>query len=435
VIFKYYFIKVTPMTKFSFAALFLFVSVLAYGEETLVRSAVIDSALEKNLAYRAAQEDSRSSYYRYMSSWGTYLPTLDLGYRYTDSRSQGNDLGYENAYTAEAGINIFHGFRYYSNNRALRANYKATLEDEHSVRLITKRDTSLAFQSALRSLYIRETASASLENAELVLNEAKLRVKLGSMSNLDLYRAQADREKAYSDFLDAELSHLNVLQEVSRLSGISVSIDVKLVDDAPDFFLEEEAKYIDAALKYNTAIAKGCYVSKAADHTLNENRGSFLPSLSAFARTGWYEPENTTEYNANSIGVNATWNVFSGFSNFYQTLSASKSRNSARLNAANSRNDVLHGITIAYRRADVNDKKLHSAQAYVKAAEEAYNATQEMFRLGRAALRDVIDSRITLQDAQAQFAEAEYQLAASHEELEYLIGGSEPRESYTESCE
>jgi outer membrane protein TolC len=423
------------MTKFSFAALFLLVSVLAYGEETLVRSAVIDSALEKNLAYRAAQEDSRSSYYRYMSSWGTYLPSLDLDYRYSDTRRAGTDLGYTNSYTAEAGINIFHGFRYYSNNRALRASYKAALEDEHSVRLTTKRDTSLAFQNALRSLYIREAAASSLENAELVLNEAKLRVRLGSMSSLDLYRAQADREKAYSDFLDAELNHLNVLQEISRLSGISISKDVMLIDDAPDFFLEEEAKYIDAALKYNTAIAKGCYLSKAADHTLNENRGSFLPSLSAFANTSWNEQEDNTKYNTNSIGVNATWNVFLGFSNFYQTLSASKSRNSARLNAANSRNDILHSITISYRRADVNNKKLQSAQAYVKAAEEAYNATQEMFRLGRAALKDVIDTRITLQDAQSQFAEAEYQLAASHEELEYLIGGSEPRESYTENCE
>jgi outer membrane protein TolC len=409
--------------------------VLAYGEETLVRSAVIDSALEKNLTYRAAREDSRSSYYRYMSSWGSYLPSLDLGYHYSDGRSRGNDLGYENSYTAEAGINIFHGFRYYSNNRALRANYRAALEDEHAVRLITKRDTSLAFQSAMRSLHVREAAASSLENAEIVLNEAKLRVRLGSMSSLDLYRAQADREKAYSDFLDAELNHLNVLQEMSRLSGISITKDIMLVDDAPDFFLGEEAEYIDAALKYNTSIAKGCYLSKAADHALNENRGTFLPSLSAFANTSWNEQENNTKYNANSIGINASWNVFSGFSNLYQTLSASKSRNSARLNAANSRNDVLHSITIAYRRADVNDKKLQSAQAYVKAAEEAYNATQEMFRLGRVALKDVIDTRITLQDAQSQFAEAEYQLAASHEELEYLIGGSEPRESYTENCE
>jgi outer membrane protein TolC len=95
----------------------------------------------------------------------------------------------------------------------------------------------------------------------------------------------------------------------------------------------------------------------------------------------------------------------------------------------------MHSITIAYRRADVNDKKLKSATAYVKAAEEAYNVTREMFRLGRSALKDVVDARTSLQDAQSQLAEAEYQLVASFEELEYLTGGSGPRESYTESCE
>jgi outer membrane protein TolC len=423
------------MAKFSFALFFLF-SAAVYGEETLLRSAVIDSALSKNLAYRAAQEESRSSYYKYMASWGTYLPSLDLGYRYSDTNSANAlNSASQSSYTAEASINIFHGFRYYMNNRALRSNYRGALEDELGIRLSTKRDTSLAFQNALRSLYLLKTAGTSLENAELVLNEAKMRVKLGSLSNLDLYRAQADREKAYSDYLDAELNHLNILQEISRLSGLTISKDVKLVDDAPAFRLKEEPAYIEDALKYNTAIAKGCYLSKAADYAYNENRGSFLPSLSASAGTGWYEPERGSDYNSNYIGITATWNIFSGFSNFYQALSASKSRNSTRLNAVNTRNDVMHNITIAFRRAEVNDKKLKSSNAYVKAAEEAYKVTQEMFKLGRAALKDVIDARISLQEAQSQLADAGYQLAASHEELEYLTGGSEPRESYMESCE
>ncbi|MDR2400425.1 MAG: TolC family protein [Deferribacteraceae bacterium] len=425
------------MARFLFAALFLLVSVVVWGEETLLRSAVIDSALTKNLSYRAAQEDSRSSYYKYMASWGAYLPALDLGYRYTDTNSDGlqGASQSQSSYTAEASINIFHGFRYYMNNRALRANYMSVAEDEKDIRLATKKDTSLAFQNALRSLYLLKTSTSSLENAELVLNEAKLRVELGSMTSLDLYRAQADREKAYSEHLDAELNYLNILQEITRLSGITVSKDVVLIDDAPPFTLDEEFVYIDSALKYNTAIAKGCYLSKSADYTYNENRGSFLPSLSASAGTGWYEPESGADYNSNYIGVSATWNIFSGFTNFYQVLSASKSRNKTRLNAVNTRNDVIHSVSIAYRRAAVNDKKVQSSTAYVKAAEEAYNATQETFRLGRAAMKDVIDARISLQEAQSQLAEAEYQLASSYEELEYLTGGSEPRESYTENCE
>jgi outer membrane protein TolC len=425
------------MAKFTVVVMFLLISAVVYGEETLVRSEVINSALSKNLAYRAAQEESRSSYYTYMSSWGTYLPTFDLSYRYNDTTTGGiqTQTGSQSSYTAEAGINIFHGFRYYMNNRALRANYMSVLEDERSVRLATKRDTSLAFQNALKSLYLKQTAASSLENAELILKESELRERLGSLSKLDLYRAQADREKAYSEYLDAELNHLNVLQEISRLSGITIPRDVQLVDDAADRTLDEEPAYIEAALKYNTAIAKGCYLSKSADYNYNEKRGSFLPTVSAAVGTGWYEPENSADYNSHYIGVTASWNLFSGFSDIYQSLSASKARNSTRLNAVNNRNDVMHNITIAFRKADVNDKKLKSATAYVKAAEEAYNVTQEMFRVGRSALKDVIDSRVTLQDAQAQLAEAEYQLVTSFEELEFLTGGSEPRESYTESCE
>jgi outer membrane protein TolC len=423
------------MAKFTVVVMFLLISAVVYGEETLVRSEVVNSALNKNLAYRAAQEESRSSYYTYMSSWGTYLPTFDLAYRYNDTTTGGIQSGYLSSYTAEAGINIFHGFRYYMNNKALRASYMSVLEDERSVRLATKRDASIAFQNALKSLYLKQTAASSLENAELILKESELRERLGSLSKLDLYRAQADREKAYSEYLDAELNHLNVLQEISRLSGITIPKDVQLVDDAAGWTLDEEPVYIEAALKYNTAITKGCYLSKAADYSYNEKRGSFLPTVSAAVGTGWYEPENSADYNSHYIGVTASWNLFSGFSDIYQALSASKSRNSTRLNAVNSRNDVMHNITIAFRKADVNDKKLKSAAAYVKAAEEAYNATQEMFRLGRSALKDVIDSRVSLQDAQAQLAEAEYQLVASFEELEFLTGGSEPRESYTESCE
>jgi outer membrane protein TolC len=160
-----------------------------------------------------------------------------------------------------------------------------------------------------------------------------------------------------------------------------------------------------------------------AGYTYGSAYGAFLPTVDASASTGWYIGDETADYNSNSISLSASWNVFAGFYDINNTLSSAKARNSARLNVLYVRDTLLRQVKGAWLRARASNEKVVSAEAYVAASQESYIAMQEMFRLGRASLKDTVDSRATLEEAQASLANAKYLMVQAFEELSLLTGG------------
>ncbi len=382
------------------------------------RQQAISSALSSNAAYKASQEDSKASYYQYRSSWGAYLPSADLSYSYGESENTST-----NTYSANLGINVFNGFRSYQNMRSAELKYKISGENEREQRLMLARDVSVAYQAVLKAAYLRQTSGTLFESADLVLQEARLKTDLGALSRVDLFQAEADREKAYTNMLDAELAYTEAMQELSRLTGV-LSIDGMRLDDTwLDVTALPYEQYIDTAMQYNTSITTATFNQEIADRAYKSSLGTYLPTVDASLSTNWAESNKKGDYNSNSVGLTVRWNVFSGFSDYNTMLADARSRVSARHTKVDQTNTITYRIKTTVRKLETNIKKLSSAELYVKAAAESYSARQEMFRIGRASLNETIDARATLQDAQASLADAQYNIVQSYEDLNYLVGG------------
>jgi outer membrane protein TolC len=149
--------------------------------------------------------------------------------------------------------------------------------------------------------------------------------------------------------------------------------------------------------------------------------------------TGWHEGGDRDGYNSNSISLSVNWNIFSGFTDIFTRLSNSRELNRTRFDMQRSVSEITYQVDAAIRQVEVNKLKLETSSLYVVASEESYKATQEMFRLGRASLKDTIDARISLQEAQLQLANDKYSVVESFEELHFLAGGDD-FEKYVESC-
>lgn len=387
-------------------------------QATLTRQDAIASALKNNASYQATAEDSRSAYYQYRSSWGDFLPTADLSYSYSDTAGSTS-----NTYSAEMGINLFRGFRSYQSMRTAQLSYKIASESEKEARLSLIRDVALAYQGALRAGYLLESGRTLFESADLLLKEAELKLNIGALSRIDLYQAEADREKAHTNMLDAEVTYIDAIQEIARLTGIQLADDIRIEDNNRSYDVLSTDEYIATALQYNITLTKAQFTEQSAMHTYKSSWGAFLPVVNASLFTRWNKNEQG-DYNSHGVGLTATWNLFSGFSDANALLADSRALNSSRLTRVDQTNTVVYNIRTAVRKLEANRKKLDSSQLYVRSAEESYSATQEMFRIGRATLKETIDARATLEDAQASLADARYNIVQSYEDLNFLTGGA-----------
>ncbi|MDR2884355.1 MAG: TolC family protein, partial [Deferribacteraceae bacterium] len=175
----------------------------------LDRQTALDGALKNNPLYLAAIEDTQSAKYSYIGSFSEFLPTANLGWSARNSESTlSNDLQASESYTATAGINLFRGFRSYTSVNRSRLNFDSYSESERETLLKTIQDVNLAYQAALRADYLRKSYYTLFESAELLLAEAQVRQQLDVISRADLYQAKADRERAYSTYLDAYVAYM-----------------------------------------------------------------------------------------------------------------------------------------------------------------------------------------------------------------------------------
>ena len=383
------------------------------------REAAISAALLNNPDYRAATEDSMSAIYAARAAKSDFLPEISLSYSTRNIETE--VFTKSNQAVLSAGYNLFRGFRSYAGMRREKFRHLSVAEAERQARLATERDVNIAYQAVLRAEYILTSSQTLLEASELVLAEAEVRQGLDIITRADLYKARADRERAYSRVLDAGMDYTGAILHLSRLMGLNIAEETEFNHERRVYELLPLEDYLERARSGSSAIRISEHNFNVAKASYQASLGSFLPVVDLSASTGWYE-EGTREYNSHSIGISATWNLFSGFYDTNMALSAARAVDSSRFNMSSKRADVLQQVQVAWLGAKTGREKVLSAEAYVAAAEESYIATQEMFRLGRATLKETIDERAVLEDAQAALADALYVLVQRHEELAFLTG-------------
>jgi outer membrane protein TolC len=146
------------------AFLFFFISNAQAAEFT--RDDFINSALQTNPAVLAAEEHINSQHYKYMSTWGSFLPYASSGFSTSDSGESAS----QRSYSLSVGINLFNGFRSYYSTRSADLSQQSARLDAYEIRINMIKNVSLAFQNALRSLYLLESNRSLFENAELILD-------------------------------------------------------------------------------------------------------------------------------------------------------------------------------------------------------------------------------------------------------------------------
>lgn len=149
-------------------------------------------------------------------------------------------------------------------------------------------------------------------------------------------------------------------------------------------------------------------------------RSSFLPTVSASADYNKYDIDYDRRLRDKyheyfTIGLDISWDIFSGLGTYYDTQQQEKLTQSAKLRYEKLLEDIATQVKNSYNTTVQYKKQIIRSLTYVEEAQETYNRADKAYRLGIGTSTDLVDASRTLVDAEVSLnmAYADYNKALS----------------------
>ncbi|HFS85246.1 MAG TPA: TolC family protein, partial [Epsilonproteobacteria bacterium] len=210
----------------------------------------------------------------------------------------------------------------------------------------------------------------------------------GYAQNIDLLEVQARKAEAESMLSQATLNRELAYQFLSFLLNVEVSSIVRVEDMAvrPEIATEMlEAKNID--------IQKAKLGLEITDMAVGVERSKFLPQVGAFAEYGSANNKLFDEFeekDAYTVGVQLTWNLFSGGSDYASFEKARVNRLKVKSQVALAKSGIALQAKKFQTEIDGKTSHVKSYQKQLKFAQEVYKNYQARYKEGIVSISDVL---------------------------------------------
>ena len=414
--------------------------------ELLTFQQAIDAALKNQPtvaagihAVRASEArigEALANYYPQISLTGTYtrysapvgsttsVAQLPTGTSASVTSVSGTTGGSYDRYTSVAGATatIFdfgrtpsqvHIQRY--NTESARFNLENTKDD---VVFNVKQAYYNLLQAQRKVVIGRET----VEQFEKHLVQAQAFFEVGMKPKFDVTKAEVDLSNAQLALIQAE----NNL----RLARVTLNNAMGLADVA-DYRVEDILSYTKYDLPYERAIDQA--YSQRADllSMVSQKRSSkesitlakrnYLPSLTSSA-TYYYAGTGFPLDEGWNVGVNLTWQIFSGFLTKYQVAEAQANYDATTANEANLKLTILLQVQQAYLTLREAGERIANTELTVRQAAENLDLATGRYQAGVGNPIEVADALVAHSNAQVGYVTALYDYKIGAARVERAIG-------------
>jgi outer membrane protein len=375
---------------------------------------------------RGGQAQARSIFFPQLSANASYTRTLKSQFEGafgSDTSSSGPDFsnlpfGQANTYVfgLQGQWTLFNGLRNFAGASAAAAETRSAetgLTSQRAALLLTAAEY---YYDALLADRLAAIAESTLAQTEATLRETQLGYDVGNRAEFDLLRARVSRDNAKPTVISQRAQRDIAYLRLKQLLGLPLTDSLELVTPLEDSVLAlpqaAGAFSGDTTVGARAAVVQAEESVNAAEARLRAARGEILPAVvlqSTYNRYA-YPDNGVPEWNA----MRPDWNVVLGVQMPLFTGGRIKgSRDAARA----SLNDSRLRLRQAHEFAEIELRNarttLAAAQASYDAstgttqqAQRAYEIAQVRYREGISTQTELADSRLLLQQAQAQRAQA-----------------------------
>lgn len=396
--------------------LLLFSIVFATILDALTLDEVLDNALDKNPEIVEKEKRYEEIYYDVQMAKSGYLPKLDFTgtSQLEDSRVINRN---DNVYDVELALtqNIFNGFGDINKHRLELSKYKSAFYATKELKNSFSLEVIKAYLNLIKEKDMQNIQNASVQNHENIFNKTTIKYDAGlgnrleyRLSNTSLHLAKINYHEQKNFTVQAKITLEKYLNgEIDMDTLTYPEYDVKI----PSTFHEA----LEIALKNHPSMLVARLNKEMSDYELKYSKKDLYPSLDL--KANYYSGENNMyksiydEYY--EIGLKLSYNLYNGQ---YDISSKRKMQSKTEQKDAlieKTRRDIAHKLKSVYDDYLILKEKKVLIDYYVDLKALTLESYYEEFSIGKALLRDILDTTESLYAAKKMQVNSQFDLLIS----------------------
>jgi outer membrane protein len=405
-------------------------------------------ALEQNVTVRAAQNSAALGEVGVSEATGQFLPNLTLNT--TGARNFGRSFDQQAGAVVSqttkslslgvnSGVVLFDGFGNIAQLKSAKLNNKATAEELHRARETVAFNVASQFLALISRQEQLRVQRQNLQAVTQLEQQIQTFVDNGARTIADLYQQQANAASARFAVVDAERQF--ELAKVDLMQTLQLDPTGVYEFEAPeDSTAAAAAQQLDlSALQMRAAdqrIDLKAQQSRvdAADQNVRVARSNRWPTLSLNAGySSAYNSASPQDFSTQlddrrggSVSLGVSVPLFDRMATSNATRRAEIQADNERLSLETLQQDVGLQVRRAVLDFQAAQEQLVVAQAQVRAAELALQASQDRYTAGASTLVEVTQSRATQVQAASALVTARFNLQFQRTLMDYYTGDLDP---------
>ena len=292
-------------------------------------------------------------------------------------------------------------------------------------------DVTQAYYDAVLAQQLVDIADSALAQTSALLAQTQTARQVGNASEFDLLKAQVTRDNQRPQLLQAQTNREVALLNLKRLLALPLDDSLELtttIDDAPLPGLSgiATASAPDTAATHRAAVREATQNLRAEQGLLKAAKSERYPAIaltSGYQRL--YFPQSTfpswSNYRENwTVGLTAQVSLFNGGRTHGDELIAQANVEQARAQLDQTTQYAALDARVALRQLEQAQASYAASAGTSEQAQRAYAIDQVRYREGLSTQTDLAQSRLLLQQASANRAQAARDLAVARVRLALL---------------
>jgi len=376
---------------------------------------------------------------QYRSSWGAFIPSVNLNSSYGTSYSNGPSR--VNQITGEviagasyaqsisnsvsASVDLFTGFRRGAQMDAARSNESAAAAGLLDAQYQTALSAKQTFFGALAAYELVRVRQLSLRRAEEQLSVSVAKLQAGSATRSDSLRSLVNLGNAQLNLLTANNAVVTTEAELGRLVGTDGP--VRALPDSAYLLvvnITDTAAIRTEAENNSPAVLVAQAQAEAAKANLKASKAAWWPQLNLSGRYAYNgnSGQDYTFFDSRSATLALSYPLFNQFQRDQSIVTASTSYDATVSVAADARRQVDASLTTRLAQLEGARVQIDITATSLQAATEDLRVNQERYRVGAATIVDVLSSQEALSQAEVDVIQARYNYLLAKAQIEALIG-------------
>lgn len=266
---------------------------------------------------------------------------------------------------------------------------------------------------------VHQEAVGSIEES---LRVARERFDAGSAVRSDVLNLEVKLAQSNEDLIRARNGVQLALAALNTVIGEDLVEEGSFEKPEAGAALPATAAVDDREIENRPELEMADAMARLMAQKVERANREYRPSVSAFGTMDWDSPDTSDFERSYLVGVQAQWDLFTGFLRDHAVREARAERVGAEASVRRARQALRLDLKQAVLQESEARARVEVTRKSVESAREALRITQERYRLGAADLAEVLTSQAGLTSLQTRSVAAYYDFMTARYNLERARG-------------